>query len=122
MRTTVSKALVLKMPGAIMQKNTVYMQLTEKRSRKVTETKDAQGKLIQVQESLYLGQVEYRSTWKGKDLTYDGAVIQEASGQAVAAQLQYKSLRLTEGHRPNCAKRHISVREIHTVLFRQQYR
>ena len=70
-----------------------------KRSRKVTETKDTQGKLIQVQESLYLGQVEYRSTWKGKDLTYDGAVIREASGKAVAAQLQYKSLRITEGHR-----------------------
>ena len=69
------------------------------RNRKVTETKDAQGKLIQVQESLYLGQVEYRSTWKGKDLTYDGAVIREASGKAVAAQLQYKSLRITEGHR-----------------------
>ena len=70
-----------------------------KRSRKVTETKDAQGKLIQVQESLYLGHVEYRSTWKGKDLTYNGAVIREASGKAVAAQLQYKSLRITEGHR-----------------------
>ena len=70
-----------------------------KRTRKVTEIRDAEGKFIQIQESLYLGQVEYRSTWKGEDLIYDGNVVRNTFGAPVPAHMQYKSLRITEGHR-----------------------
>ena len=36
------------------------------RSRKVNEARNSIGKLVQIEEILYLGQTEYRSTWKGK--------------------------------------------------------
>lgn len=68
------------------------------RTRKVTETYDKNGKMVVLHTVDYLGFVEYRNTYMGNDLSYDGATV-TANGNVITPMESYRSLRILEGHR-----------------------
>jgi len=70
------------------------------RNRKITEKTDANGSIIEINEAMYLGNLEYRTTWKGENLSYDGETVTEVSnGEEVTPYEKYTALRIRQGHK-----------------------
>ena len=69
------------------------------RARKVTEVRTTlTGLLVQVETVSYVGEVEFRASYTGTDLNYDGDVVTTANGHAVTPVSQRTVTRIKSGH------------------------
>ena len=83
--------------GSQLREYNVYAKPGQ-RSMKVTKKTDPNGNTIEIREALYLGNLEYRTTWKGINLSFDGEIVTEAStGDTVAPYEKYMILRIRQG-------------------------
>ncbi|MEO9850131.1 MAG: RHS repeat-associated core domain-containing protein, partial [Reichenbachiella sp.] len=82
------------------------------RNCKVTEKKDQDSNTTEITESLYLSNLEYRTIWKGENLSYDGETVTEQStGAMVIPHEQYSTLRIRQGHKQVAQKRVYQYKE-----------
>ncbi len=74
-----------------------------RRSKKVTETIDKNGKIVEIEEAVYLNNLEYRTMWKGNDLHYDGETVtvvdEGGKTDSVLPNNASRTLRVREGHK-----------------------
>ncbi|MEP1778004.1 RHS repeat-associated core domain-containing protein [Reichenbachiella sp.] len=76
------------------------------RNCKVTEKTDALDSTTEINESMYMGNLEYRTTWHGENLSYDGETVTEHStGAMVSPYEQYTTLRIRQGHKQAAQKK-----------------
>ncbi len=69
------------------------------RARKVTEVRTIlYQQLVQVDTVSYVGQVEFRTSYTGTDLSYDGDVVTDGSGDEVSPASQRTVTRIKSGH------------------------
>ncbi len=81
------------------------------RNRKVTKKTNADDQTTEITESMYLGNLEYRTTWQGTNLSYDGeTVTEEGSTDAVAPYEAYSALRIRQGHKQVATKKKYSYK------------
>ncbi len=74
-----------------------------KRSRKLTEKTDTEGNIIAINEAIYLDNLEFRTTWKGENLSYDGESVED-NGSPIDPYEQYGALRIRPRHKQAARK------------------
>lgn len=91
--------------GGKLKEDNTYAKAGQ-RNRKVTEKTDALDSTTEINESMYMGNLEYRTTWHGENLSYDGETVTEQStGAMVSPYEQYTTLRIRQGHKQAAQKK-----------------
>ncbi len=74
-----------------------------RRSKKVTKTIDKYGNISEIEEAIYLNDLEYCTTWMGNDLHYDGETVTEVDNQGnrqtIPPDESSRTLRIRDGRK-----------------------